>query len=370
MKSLLSAALAGLLLVSPAFADQPVPTEKPRIDVVFCVDCSGSMGPVIDAAKQKVWAIVNQVARAEPAPILRIGLIGYGDGANRHRVFPLSDDLDDVYKNLSTFKDEGWSAEFVGLAIHKATGEMKWSDGTQVLKVIYVVGNETAHQGPAEMDYTKTAPAAIAQGIQVNAIYCGSEDYAQATPTWREITKLADGRYMEINASGGAIAIATPFDDELGKLNARLNGTYLAYGAKGGAGAANQLAQDSTALSLAPASAADRYAAKSSKQYRNSKWDLVDALAEKEVDLAKLTENELPDELKKLKPEERKAYVDAKAKERAEVQKEIQEVAKKREAYIQAETKKANLSDSDAFDAAVRTTITEQAEKKGFKFEK
>ena len=72
----------------------------------------------------------------------------------------------------------------------------------------------------------------------------------------------------------------------------------------------------------------------------------------------------------KLEPEKRQAYVDAKAKERADVQKQIQEIAAQRDAYIREETKKANLNDADAFDAAVRTTITEQAEEKGFKFKK
>jgi hypothetical protein len=37
-----------------------------------------------------------------------------------------------------------------------------------------VVGNETARQGPTELDYATTAPKAIAKGIVVNAIYCGS----------------------------------------------------------------------------------------------------------------------------------------------------------------------------------------------------
>src|SRR5258708_3541683 len=73
--------LASLLCVfcAAAFADESarpaVSSEKPHIDVVFCLDCSGSMGPVIETAKQKVWSIVNEIARAKPSPILRIGLL-------------------------------------------------------------------------------------------------------------------------------------------------------------------------------------------------------------------------------------------------------------------------------------------------------
>jgi hypothetical protein len=240
MRKLAKAVLAAALsfgfapFLSPAFADDALikrPAEdKPAIDVVFCIDCSGSMGGVIETAKQKVWAIVNEVARAKPAPELRIGLIAYGNKTGPFRQYPLSNDLDEVYKNLLTFKDEGWGDEYVGLAIHTAVNDMKWAAGKTVHKVIYVVGNETARQGPEEMDYTKTAPTAIAQGIMVNAIYCGDVDYAKATPTWKEFAKLADGTYMEIAGQGGAVVVATPFDKELNDLSGKLNTTYVAYG--------------------------------------------------------------------------------------------------------------------------------------------
>src|SRR5687768_2189595 len=178
MTRTIKALLAGAIICGAAFpspntlAADPPPAaavkpaeDKPRIDVVFCIDCSGSMGGVIETAKQKVWAIVNETARAKPSPELRIGLIGYGNANGPFRVFPLSNDLDEVYKNLLTFKDEGWGDEYVGLAIKAATDNMQWAQGRTVHKVIYVVGNETARQGPTEVDYSKTAPAAIAKGI-------------------------------------------------------------------------------------------------------------------------------------------------------------------------------------------------------------
>ena len=106
--------------------------DRPHIDVVFCVDCSGSMGPVIETAKQKVWAIVNQTAKAKPSPVLRIGLIGYGNATGPFRFLQLTDDLDEVYKFLNTFDDRLGGDEFVGLAVHRATDDMKWHDGRSV----------------------------------------------------------------------------------------------------------------------------------------------------------------------------------------------------------------------------------------------
>jgi len=362
---------SSLLILSSASvaADAPAP-DKPRIDIVFCIDCSGSMGPVIETAKQKVWAIVNQVARAKPAPELRIGLIGYGNATGPFRTFPLTSDLDEVYKNLLPFDEHLGGDEFVGLAIHKATTEMKWADGKQVMKVIYVVGNETAHQGPAEFDYTKTAPAAIARGIMVNAIYCGDYDYATAHDTWKEFARLADGAYMEIAGQGGAVTVATPFDKELTELSTKLNTTYIGYGEQRREKLALQAANDRTSVRYSLSSAADRAGAKASSQYDNGSWDLVDASKRsKDFDVKKLKETELPEVMQKMTPEQRVAFVATKSKERDEIAGQIKTISTKRDAYIKAEVEKKGLDTNKSFDESVRKSITEQAAKKGFEFD-
>jgi len=372
MRSLIVSLVGFTLLLSTSrlFAADAPAAEKPRIDIVFCIDCSGSMGPVIETAKQKVWAIVNQVAKAKPSPELRIGLIGYGNAMGPFRTFALTSDLDEVYKNLLPFDDRLGGDEFVGLAIHKATTEMKWAEGKQVMKVIYVVGNETAHQGPAEFDYTKTARAAIAKGIMVNAIYCGDYDYATAHSTWQEFAKLADGSYMEIAGQGGAVTVATPFDQELTDLSGRLNTTYVGYGERRREKLAQQVANDATSVHYSLSSAADRAGSKASPQYGNGSWDLVDATKSvKDFDVKKLKDDELPEEMRKMTPDERVAFVAKKAKEREQIAGQIKELSVKRDAYIKAEVAKKGLDTNKSFDESVRKSITEQGAKKGFEFE-
>jgi hypothetical protein len=369
LKRLLSVLVVVVVVNSSSTAFAAQTPEKPAVDVVFCIDCSGSMGGVIETAKQKVWAIVNETARAKPAPTVRIGLIGYGNGEGPFRMFPLTDDLDEVYKNLMTFKDEGWGDEFVGLAIHRATTDMQWSQAKQVLRVMYVVGNETARQGPTDFDYTKTAPAAIAKEIIVNAIYCGDLDYNEVSPTWQELARLADGDFMQIAGQGGAIAIATPFDDQLASLNAKLNETYLFYGQRAVAAAQNQLQQDTNAAGLSAVVLADRAAAKASGAYVNTGWDLVDASKQADFDVSKVEESELPESMRKLKPQERVALVNEMSAKRAAVQEEIQKVAAQRGEFIRAETEKQGLDTNKSFDEAVRKSLVKQAEKKGFQFD-
>ena len=76
----LAAVLAlGGLTTSTRAADEAKPAKKPKIEVVFCLDTTGSMGGLIEGAKQKIWAISNQIAGGKPTPELKVGLVAYRD---------------------------------------------------------------------------------------------------------------------------------------------------------------------------------------------------------------------------------------------------------------------------------------------------
>jgi len=71
--------------VTPATAAAPESKGEstavgPRtIDLAICLDTSNSMDGLIESAKQKLWAIVNELAGARPKPILRVALYQYGN---------------------------------------------------------------------------------------------------------------------------------------------------------------------------------------------------------------------------------------------------------------------------------------------------
>jgi len=50
---------------------------RSRIDVVFVLDTTGSMGGMIEAAKEKIWSIASTMATAQPTPEIRMGLVAY-----------------------------------------------------------------------------------------------------------------------------------------------------------------------------------------------------------------------------------------------------------------------------------------------------
>ncbi|MDX2132940.1 MAG: VWA domain-containing protein [Planctomycetota bacterium] len=351
---------------------------SPRpVDLVICLDTSGSMDGLIDAARQRLWGIVSDLATAKPRPALRVALLSFGnDGYSAEdgwvRVLqPLTTDLDEVSRQLFALRTNG-GTEYVGRVVHKAVQDLDWSKDAGAMKLIVVAGNEGADQ-----DQTFTNPAvcadAISKGIMINTIYCGNPGDSIA-PGWREVARLADGEYAAIDQNKNDV-IATPHDQKLIELSAALNGTYVAYGPKGETATRNQTMQDSNAASAAPAAAAERASMKAGLLYRNASWDLVDAvLTGEEKDRVKLDEvkaEDLPEALRGKPAAEQRAYLEAKLAERTDLQRQIAAETQKRDAFIEAErARTAQESGEKDFGSVLREAVRRQAAKKGFVWEK
>ncbi len=369
---MLAAAMSLMALASSAAADEIKPqVERSHIDLVIALDTSNSMDGLIDAARQKIWDLVNEMATARPTPILRVGLISFGNDGYQEAGWtrvdqPLTDDLDAIYEKLMALKTNG-GTEYVGRAIFTARTKMDWRKDAKALKLIFVAGNEGADQD-FEHPSVKEAGLIIAQDIVVNTIYCGTETDSDAKG-WRDVAQRADGQFANIAPDGGAVVIETPFDDRLGELSSKLNTTYVAYGARGEAAKESQMAMDDKAADMSRSAGAARAAAKGSALYRNSKWDLVDALDQGEVDLDEVAVEDLPDEMKGMKGAEREAFIKEKAAEREAIQKEIAALNVKRNEHIQKELKKKGGKKDQAFDAAVSKALRSQAGRKGISFE-
>jgi hypothetical protein len=369
--SLLSLALLPL----SATAAPKDATPKP-VDVVLCLDTSSSMDGLIDSAKRKLWAVVNDMAKMEPMPSLRVGLYSYGNNtydARRGWVrleVPLTTDLDEVYKHIATLRcAPPNSDEFVARVTRDALAELKWADEKDALRLIFVCGNEPVDQDKF-VTLESVAETAKTKGVVINTIYCGPANHPEAAG-WAAFAARCGGKYANIdqNKVQAESVIKTPFDDEIQKLGAKINETYLWYGLRGTDAKANQLAQDRTAAGAAGGVAAERSVTKASAFYKNAECDLIDKmLAEKDFDLKKLKEEDLPPELKKLKPDERERYVKKKAAERAEIQKKVTELGAKRALYIEEERKKQPKTAGDkALDEALRIILREEAAAKGLK---
>jgi Mg-chelatase subunit ChlD len=371
-----SIALAGLavapVLARPGPENAAVPDQKPApdegqagaVDLVICLDNSGSMSGLIDACRKKIWDVCSLLAQAEPSPKLRVALLTYGAGtAVIDSAF--TDELDQVYEKLMAVQING-GTELVGGVLHAALTKLQWSTEQGALKMIFVAGNESANQD-TQYDFRKQVQEALQQRVVVNAIYCGTDATSGDAATWREIATAGAGEYAAIDQSG-TISIVTPFDAEITRLGTKINATYISYGVRGKARAANQEQQDANAGSLGSSTAAARSQMKGGKLYCNGSWDLVDRCAAEDFDWSQIAEKDLPAELKGKTKAEREAFIKKLADQRRVIQDKIAVLGKKRTAFITAELTKRAGENAKSLDFAIAKAVKKAAEARGFSF--
>ncbi len=333
--------------------------SQPKVQIALLLDNSGSMQGLLNQARTQVWRVVNEFAHAKQKgrPVkLEIALYEYGDGVRR--LSHLTSNLDAISEQLFGLGIRG-GEEHCGEVIQAAVNELEWSNNPDDLKLIYIAGNEPFTQGPVH--YETAISGARKKGITVNTIHCGGDE-----PTWRAGALVAQGSYLMINHNAQVAQIVAPQDAEIARLGVQLNQTYVGYGASGGEALRRQERMDKSAFASAPAAMAERAAAKASTNYKNSEWDLVDATKDGTVKLDKVSDDQLPTELRGKSAAEREAFVKEKAAERARLQKKIATLNEERKKYL-SEKSKEGASDP-TLDAAMTESIRTHGEAKAFSF--
>jgi hypothetical protein len=362
-----------LLATAGAKEEPQFKTKKPLVQVAILLDTSNSMDGLIGQAKSQLWKIVNEFIHARQdgeMPDVEVALFEYGNNGLSaqagwiRKVSDFTTDLDLISEKLFALKTNG-GEEYCGWVIKDALEQLEWSTSARAYKAIFIAGNEPFTQGP--VDYTDPCKSAKARGIIVNTIHCGNERTGVDT-MWRDGARLADGKFLVIDQDRAVAYIEAPQDKEIAKLSSDLNGTYLAYGSAGGESSVRQEMQDHNAATVAASGAVvARAVAKSSANYNNGNWDLVDAAKDKNFKLDTLKEADLPAAMQALPPAERKEFVEKKSKERAELQAKINSLNAMREKFVAAKMKE--IVTTNTLDSVVITTVREQARTREFKFE-
>ncbi len=371
---------ASLLLSGSAFSKEaavqppstpPTPPLKPRVEVCFVLDTTGSMSGLIEGAKQKIWSIANDIISAKPRPEVRFGIVGYRDRGDAYitKRIDMTDDLDDIYAKLQGFRADGGgdTPESVSEALHEAVTKMNWTANNAVLKVIYLVGDAPPQAYQDGKDWRKVCKKALGNDLVINTIQCGN--IAGTAEVWKAIASRGQGAYALIPQDGNMAHIDAPQDKQLAQLNAEMGKTLIPYGSR--AEREVVLQKQSLSEAAAPAANASRVAvnSKAEKAVQGS-GELLDELREGKRKLADVKNDELPEELQKLDEAELKAHLEKQQARRNELQTRIAVLVKERDTYLLAERKKIAASGKgDSFDEQVSTTLRAQAAKKNIKFE-
>ncbi len=349
------------------------------VKIALLLDTSNSMDGLINQAKSQLWDIVNKFAYVKVRcgvgsnpdyirPNLEIALYQYGNDnlssseGYIQQVLGFSGDLDEISEKLFSLTTNG-GEEYCGEVIQRSLNQLDWGKNPDHLKMIFIAGNEPFTQG--KLNYKDVVTTAKEKDIVINTIFCGPYDQGVSSE-WRNGALLAGGDYMAIDHNKHIAYIKTPHDDAIVQLNSKLNSTYVSYGSLGKVKSSQQHAQDMNAMEIQEEVVVKRAVSKSSSFYNNDSWDLVDATANKKVAISEIDKNLLPKELKSKSDQEIETYIAQKKAERIKLQKEIQELNKKRNGYISNNGKQA----TDEFGNAMLNAIQKQAAKKNYTWDK
>ncbi len=380
-------ATAGTVLIYPTLrgnaAGPPSPPEHVapmtaahRVEVVFVLDTTGSMGGLIHAAKEKIWSIASTLAQAQQAPEISIGLVAYRDRGDAYvtQVVDLNRDLDSMYAKLMDFAADGGGdgPEAVNEALDAAIHRMSWSQDPGTYKVVFLVGDAPPHMDYQDgVKYPQVVAAAAAQGIVVNTIQCGS--MSETVGPWQHIASLGRGRYFTVEQAGSAVAIATPFDAQIAMLSAALDATRVYYGtaeersAMDAKVAATERINDEASTAALARRGAFNASASGAGNFLGER-ELVADVASGRVDLAALAPAALPPSVAALPAEEQRTFLAETATKREELQRQIATLAAERDAFINDEIA-AQGGAATSLDQRIYDAVREQAAPLGLDYD-
>jgi Mg-chelatase subunit ChlD len=178
----------------------PLPfTGKPSIDVVFCVDSTGSMADEIQVIQEKIKDMAARIKSGQPVPYVRFGLVTYRDRGDDYIVkkWDFTDNINKFQSNVNTLVADGGgdTKEAVNEALHASINELSWDGSQSTRKLLFLIGDAGPHTDYNNgLDYHDECVAARKKGIKLYTLGCsGIEE--DGDPEFREIAEATGGTF-------------------------------------------------------------------------------------------------------------------------------------------------------------------------------
>jgi hypothetical protein len=365
----------GITLRSLAFALAALPLSaglaiaKPTVEVAFVLDTTGSMGGLIEGAKRKIWSIATAIVDSNPDADIRMGLVAYRDIGDDYvtRKVELTRDIQDLYASLLELKARGggdWP-ESVNEALDVAVNKLQWTTGSDARRIVFLVGDAPPHMDYAQdTKYPLTLAAAKQKDIIVNAVLAGNA--ADTERVWRDIAQNGNGRFIPIPQDGGqVVVIETPFDEDIIILQREINGTVIPYGPR----AMQKRTEDKTmqlsrVAAAAPSQASEMASfinkrSKATSEAVTGDGDLVADVGSGRSSFSAIKEEDLPDNLRAMKPEQRVDEVNKQMNQRKALNEKLGALVAKRDRYV-ADSRAKAPPKASSFDRVVEDTLKAQ----------
>jgi hypothetical protein len=175
-----------------------LPPARPRLDLAFLVDATGSMGDEIAKLKASVASVAAQIAALPGRPELCLALVAYRDRGDvfLHRTHDFTDRLSDFQSALNALHADagGDYPEALDEALAETVHGLQWRDaGAMRLVVLIADAPPQRRRGVAPFD--ASIAAALAKGIKLHAVAASGLD-ARGEGVFRHLAQYGGGRFV------------------------------------------------------------------------------------------------------------------------------------------------------------------------------
>jgi von Willebrand factor type A domain len=183
--------------------------QRTKVDVLFLLDTTGSMGDEIDQLKGTIRTVADRLTSLPSNPDLRLGMTKYRDIGDAYltNTTDFTSDINEFSKTLNGAQADGGgdTPEAVDEALALALSEPSWrSDSIQLIFLVADAGPHIDRQ--VQEPYTTSMRKAAARGIKIFPVASSNTDDA-AEFVFRQLAEFTGARFVFLSygATGAAV---------------------------------------------------------------------------------------------------------------------------------------------------------------------
>ncbi|CAN7757890.1 VWA domain-containing protein [Pseudorhodoferax sp. LjRoot39] len=178
--------------------DGTAPQDRARLDLVFLVDATGSMGDEIGKLKASLRSIADEVAGLPSRPDLCFALVAYRDKGDAFvlRSHDFTNDLGAFQRVLDRLQADGGGdyPEALNEALHETVHRLAWR-GDGATRMVLLLADAPPHLDYGGPQYDADMQAALGKGIKVFSVGASGLD-RQGEYIQRQIAQYTGGRFV------------------------------------------------------------------------------------------------------------------------------------------------------------------------------
>lgn len=187
--------------------------NRVKVDVLFLLDATGSMGDEIDQLKSNIRSVADRLSNLAANPDVRLGLTSYRDLGDAYltRTTDFTNDVSSFQAALNKVTADGGGdiPEAVDEALVTALSEPSWR--SDAISLIFLVADAGPHiDRQVQTPYTKSMRTAAARGIKIFPVASSNTDDA-AEFVFRQLAQFTGARFVFLSygAAGAALGADT-----------------------------------------------------------------------------------------------------------------------------------------------------------------